>query len=334
MSLHRKTSPRPGFTLIELLVVIAIIGVLIALLLPAVQSAREAARRAQCTNNLKQFGIALHNYHDTQGCLPHSRGLSTPAPGFPATATFSGFARLLPYLEQTPLFNTINFMLLPASLDNRTSQGAGVATFVCPTDPQPDVPSGEAGISYRFNEGSGILFTHGASDAASGANASMPPPDGVFFSVSRTRFADIRDGTSNTAALTERLKGDFSNAMATLGSDLFWPKTFPSTPDQAITDCLAIDATQLTWQGVSNQGSPWLAGSTSCVVGHANTPNTRSCMFPPGRILNIASSAHPAGVNLLMCDGSVRFVKDSTTRAVWRALGTRAGNEPISADSF
>jgi prepilin-type N-terminal cleavage/methylation domain-containing protein len=189
---------REGFTLIELLVVIAIIGVLIALLLPAVQNAREAARRAQCVNNLKQFGIALHNYHDTQGCLPHSRGLSTPGPGYPPTATFSGYARLLPYLEQVQVFQTINFDLLPAALENRTSQAIAVSVFICPTDPQGLVPLNEAGHNYRFNEGSGILFTYGPSDAASGANANMPAPNGVFFSVSNTRIADIRDGTSNT----------------------------------------------------------------------------------------------------------------------------------------
>jgi prepilin-type processing-associated H-X9-DG protein len=134
--------------------------------------------------------------------------------------------------------------------------------------------------------------------------------------------------------MVERLKGDFSNGIATPTTDLLWPKTFPGTPDQAIADCLGIDPRDLSWQGVSNQGSPWLAGSVSCVVGHGNTPNTRSCMFPPGRILNMASSAHPGGVNLLLGDGSVRFVKDSVARVTWRALGTRAGNEAISADSY
>jgi prepilin-type N-terminal cleavage/methylation domain-containing protein/prepilin-type processing-associated H-X9-DG protein len=330
----RRHPRNRAFTLIELLVVIAIIAVLIGLLLPAVQAAREAARRAQCVNNLKQMGIALHNYHDTQGCFPHSRGLSTPAPNFPPTATFSGFARLFPYMEQVPLFNTINFNPLPTDPPNSTALGTTASVLLCPSDPRTQVPTGEAGVNYRFNEGSGILFTYGPSDVGSGQNASMPPPDGVFFSISNTKIADITDGTSNTAGMAERLKGDFSNAISTPNTDLYWPKTFPSTPDQAILDCLGVNVQDLSYQGVSTQGSPWLTGSTSCVVGHGNTPNTRSCMFPPGRILNMASSTHPGGVNLLFCDGSVRFIKNTIGRATWRALGTRAGGEVISADQY
>lgn len=324
---------RRGFTLIELLVVIAIIAVLIALLLPAVQSAREAARRIQCVNNLKQFGIAMHNYHDVQGCFPHSRGLSTPAPNFPPTATFSGFARLLGYMEQSQVFNTINFVLLPNESDNTTSRATSIAVFSCPSDPQASVPPGEAPISYRFSEGSGILFTHGASDTG-GANAGMPAPNGVFFSVSNTTIAAITDGTSNTVAMSERVKGDFNNAISTPKSDLFLPGTFPDTADAAILDCRGVDVVSLSSQGVSSQGAPWLDGSTSCVFGHGDGPNGRSCMFPPGRILNLASSFHAGGVNVLFCDGTVRFIKDSISRDVWRALGTRAGGEVISSDSF
>jgi len=322
-----------GFTLIELLVVIAIIAVLIALLLPAVQAARAAARRIQCVNNMKQIGLALHNYHDTQGVFPHSRGLSTPAPGFPPTATFSGLARLLQYMEQTSAFNTINFDVLPDGPQNTTVRATAISAFNCPSDAQTSLPPGQAGLNYRPCEGSGILFTFGASDTG-GANANMPPPDGVFFSVSRTSIADVTDGTSNTAAFSEKLKGDFSNGVATDLTDLFLPRTFPATNNAAVADCRAVDIRNLSTQGVSTAGAPWIVGSTSACYNHAGLPNTRSCMFPPGRILNNAASSHPGGVNMTLCDGSVRFVKDTVGIITWRALSTRAGGEVISADAY
>ena len=137
---------RAAFTLIELLVVIAIIAVLIALLLPAVQSAREAARRAQCTNNLKQIGLAMHNYHISIECFPMSMGLDSPGFGYPEPVSYSGLSMLLPYMEQTVIFNAINYSLLRGDPGNNTATATSVNSFLCPSDPQQsNLPAGQAG---------------------------------------------------------------------------------------------------------------------------------------------------------------------------------------------
>ena len=125
-----------------------------------------------------------------------------------------------------------------------------------------------------------------------------------------------------------------SNAIATEKTDSFWTQTWPSTPDAAISDCQSFPASNLSYQGLSTAGVPWLEGSTSAMYNHVNTPNKRTCIFPPGRILNTANSYHPGGVNLTLCDGSVRFVKDPISLAAWRALGSRNGAEVLSADSY
>jgi prepilin-type N-terminal cleavage/methylation domain-containing protein len=142
---------RAAFTLIELLVVIAIIAVLISLLLPAVQSAREAARRAQCVNNLKQIGLALHNYHDSLNCFPMSMGLDAPGFGYPEPASYSGLSMLLPYLEQTVVFSSINYSILRGDPGNNTAMATSVSSFLCPTDPQKNLPQGQAGENYHPN---------------------------------------------------------------------------------------------------------------------------------------------------------------------------------------
>jgi prepilin-type N-terminal cleavage/methylation domain-containing protein/prepilin-type processing-associated H-X9-DG protein len=325
---------RAGFTLIELLVVIAIIAVLISLLLPAVQSAREAARRAQCTNNLKQLGLALHNYHDSMNCFPMSMGLDAPGFGYPAPVSYSGLSMLLPYMEQTVLYNAINYSILRGDPGNNTAMAASVNSFLCPSDPQQgNLPPGQAGHNYHPNSGSGIQYVSGASDPWN-FNTSLPPFDGVFFPVSKTRIAEITDGTSNTAAFSEMGLGDQSNAIATEKTDQFWTQTWPATSADAITQCQAFQVTNLAFQGLSTDGVPWIEGSTAAMYNHVNVPNKRSCIFPPGRIMNTANSYHPGGVNLGLCDGSVRFAKDSIALVTWRALGSRNGGEVISADSY
>jgi prepilin-type N-terminal cleavage/methylation domain-containing protein/prepilin-type processing-associated H-X9-DG protein len=313
---------RSAFTLIELLVVIAIITILIALLVPAVQKVRETAARSQCQNNLKQIGLALHNYHDANKCFPPARdsnGLAT-------------HAYLLPYIEQADAFRLIDFTVAWNDAKNAIPRGIEVSTFICPSDPYTLVPAGWAGNSYRANQGSGILWGLPPTDS-SDANFGMPIPDGPFYLNSKNRITDILDGTSNTAAFSEHMKGDFSNGQSTNELDTFQPGTHPGSRDQAVADCEAVDIGDLSKQGVSDVGAPWLRGYHSTTVYfHVGLPNTRSCMYPPGRIATTANSNHSAGVNLLLCDGSVRFVFNQISLATWRGLGSCDGNEVLDAD--
>jgi prepilin-type N-terminal cleavage/methylation domain-containing protein len=215
---------RRAFTLIELLVMIAIIAVLIALLLPAVQAAREAGRRAQCVNNLKQLGLAIQNYHDVFLCLPFGKGPDYMAidPNAPVYARWSALSQILPYLEQKPLFDSINFALPPDVPDlggggmadmmpaytspngsNATATRVMISTFVCPSD-----AGGVAGwpwsTSYSANEGSWLC------DACEATPSTVAPgelPRGPFYNKSCVRLSAFTDGTSQTAMFSERRRG-------------------------------------------------------------------------------------------------------------------------------
>jgi prepilin-type N-terminal cleavage/methylation domain-containing protein/prepilin-type processing-associated H-X9-DG protein len=322
---------RSAFTLIELLVVIAIIAVLIALLLPAVQAAREAGRRAHCVNNLKQFGLALQNYHDVNGSFPIGSSLNV-ATG--SSSSFSPQTRLLSFMEQTVIYNAINFDRATSAPENATALVAGVNVFLCPSDAQNQLPAGYAGINYRVNCGTSIVNAFGAQDSSS-VNKTLPPPNGLFLGDSNVRIADVIDGTSNTAAFSEHVKGDFSNSISTEMSDTYQPGTYPASADEALQMCRAVNILDLTKQGNSNAGAPWMSdGHTTTRYYHGSPPNSRSCMFPPQRISTTANSRHPGGVNACMADGSVRFFKSSINLATWRAVGTRNGGEVISSDGY
>ena len=310
---------RSGFTLVELLVVIAIIGILVALLLPAVQAARAAARRTQCINNLKQIGLGLQNYHDVMLALP---------PGNTTRTAFSTHAFILPFLELTGVRDIIDYNVPWNHPNNFQARMQKMSVFQCPSDPQQLTPAGWAGTNYRSNRGSGILNGNPPTDP-SDPNFGMPAPNGPFFLDSGVNFGAILDGLSNTAAFSEHDKGDFNNSVASR-SDTFWPQTYPQTPDEAVQMCEAINWRDLKYQRVSDVGAPWLQGYHSTTIyHHVALPNRLSCMFPPGRIATTAQSQHVNGVNVLMCDGSVHFITNFVELGVWRALGSRDGQESI-----
>lgn len=317
---------RRGFTLIELLVVIAIIAVLVAILLPAVQQAREAARAAQCRNNLKQLGIAVHSYHEVYTCLPtgNSGGL-----------VFEGIsvhARILPQMDQTNLFNKVDWNQNYAHANNTEARNTQIASFVCPSDATR--MSGVVGgrNNYYVNQGVNILFS-GRPDLETGANATIPAADGLFFRDSRIRIADIVDGSSNTGMFSEHKTGDGSASVSS-PEDTFQPGTYPATPDEAYQFCEATNTSDLSKQypaaSVQNVGVPWLyAYHSTSIYWHTAPPNARSCMYPPGRIMTTANSTHAGGVHLCLADGAVRFVSSSIDVGLWRGVGTRAGKERV-----
>ena len=312
-SLNRKPK---GFTLIELLVVIAIIAILIALLLPAVQQAREAARRTQCKNNLKQLGLAIHNYHDTHGCIPIAdvNGTSTP---------ISAHARLLPYIEQDNLYRLVDFNVPYNHVNNDLARNTELQGFRCPSDPTKLPASIGGRNNYYWNTGSGIVMY------SSGATG-QPAANGIIFHSRKFRFNDITDGLSNTSAMAEKLTSDGSNGISSPKTDTFQPGTYPTTAAEATTQCNAVDVTDLSKQGYSNVGGPWLQQYHSTnQFNHVLPPNGRSCMFPPGRIATTSNSQHIGGVQILLCDGSVRFISENLDITTWRSLGSIDGGEVL-----
>jgi prepilin-type N-terminal cleavage/methylation domain-containing protein/prepilin-type processing-associated H-X9-DG protein len=318
---------RSGFTLIELLVVIAIIAVLIALLLPAVQAAREAARRIQCVNNEKQIALAMHNYQQAMGCLPGADM------AFNITE-LSALSMALPYLEMTNVYNSINFDFSYANqvnnnpFPNDTARMTVINGFICPSDLPSPIPSLGGQTNYMANMGSGIVW-----QAPIGPNVGMPAPNGVFYGDSATTFAAITDGLSNTALYSERVLADGNNAIVSPIADVFFSPLAPTGVDQAVADCLAVNINDLNNQFPLYMGAPWLNGQHIFLA--VTPPNTRSCgFFTALRAVMPASSRHPGGANTAFADGSVKFIKDSISVQTWRALGTRAGGEVVSSDSF
>jgi prepilin-type N-terminal cleavage/methylation domain-containing protein/prepilin-type processing-associated H-X9-DG protein len=316
MSRHRS-----AFTLIELLVVIAIIAILIGLLLPAVQKVREAAARMQCSNNLKQFGLALHNHHDAMSKLPPARDANS----------FSAHAYILPYMEQDNVFRLIDFTVAYNNAANAVPMAAKIKTFTCPSDPNQSFPAAWAPTNYRVNQGSNLLFGNPTTTAP---NAGFPGPNGPFFLNSGTKLTDITDGTSNTALVSEACTGSFNVGVVSPHNTFRLGQAvglYPNTPDEAYTMCQGLTASQMqAMNGMSDVGAPWIYGyHSNTIYYHVGPPNSRSCMYPSGRIGTAARSMHTGGVNVCQADGSVRFVSNSIAIATWRAFGSMNGGEVL-----
>lgn len=323
----RSRARSKAFSVYESMIVVAIIAILIALLLPAVQAAREAARRTQCANHLKQIGLAMHNYYATFNVLPPG---STAPPGDKQDRYMSAFAQVLPFIEQSRVYEAINFRHGPRHASNHTARQVKLAVFTCLSDvPAANLKSGPT--NYLLNAGSGpaVLLPPGG--------AKEPMPNGMFYQISSVRFQDVRDGTSQTLMSGESIQG---SAAATGRGRPSWQRTAQTTyvaldrdlPANVPDDAGRADADQ----GRNLQfdrGHSWMDGLfLQTLLLNRMPPNAAA---PDTAYRHLAGgtasprSRHPGGANDLWVDGSVRFIADSVDQKVFQALATRAGKEAI-----
>jgi prepilin-type N-terminal cleavage/methylation domain-containing protein/prepilin-type processing-associated H-X9-DG protein len=364
-----SSSRREGFTLIELLVVISIIGVLIALLLPAVQGAREAARRAQCTNNLKQLGLAVHSYLSQYNCFPPLYQNYPKAPfGNPAVYMATGAwpltwaVSILPQIEQQAMYDATNFAWAGSSAQNVTVYTSRVGALICPSESISNGPwQANSWTNYHANAGGpGVITTWSGIIVPPRSDAAGENQAGGQSGTGTIGVQHVRDGTSNTAMFSEKLIGINGGPPIYAGpSEDARRVTFPvgqtqpvnsgvgSKAQDFINACNSLPSTTVAPAGHTLwSGSCWTGSHPGTLqfsaYTHLNTPNKASCYAtdsgggPPGGINDAitVTSNHSGGVNMSLSDGSVRFVKESVNAATWWGLGTRNGREVISADAF
>ena len=315
---------RKAFTLVELLVVIAIIGILVALLLPAVQAAREAARRSSCTNNLKQCALALHNYHDTHRKFP---GI-----GESSSRAFSVLAKILPYAEQANLQDLIDFNRPiyggahggPQVIDpaNEDAARTFVPMFRCPSDGTEDLFTefdcdGANGQAYR---GSNVVVCTGS--ARDSYWDLRNRTDGLFYYNSACGFKNMTDGTSNATVFSETILGN-GIAQGPPPNKPYEAVAYIGHQSNVNPDVAALASGAVRyWQG--HRGYAWISGksysTTFSTYDTPNPPHSDVYQFAYGWFA--ARSFHPGGVNVAMGDGSVRFVSETVARTTWQNLGS------------
>jgi prepilin-type N-terminal cleavage/methylation domain-containing protein/prepilin-type processing-associated H-X9-DG protein len=350
----QSTPKRRAFTLIELLVVIAIIAILIALLLPAVQQAREAARRSQCKNNLKQLGLALHNYHDVfrqfpQGNFPSVQNVGGGRFGLSNVSPYYGFSvqtMLLPYMDQSPLYNQLNLNLIamdnstpaiPGGKTNAALRSTKIGAFLCPSD-RASTSSGRPGNNYVFSGGPSLWWKQSTSRQVGMFNYSRP-----------ISMRDCLDGTSNVIAASESLKGD---------------GTIPASDTSAVTDlgnvvragssptinyanspfCTedSIDSSSPSFTSAGHNGRArleWIVGTMGYTLFNTLAPpnydvpdhiTCSTCSAFDANGVFAARSRHTGGAQVLMGDGSVHFAGENIDLAVWQRLGHVADGQMAS----
>jgi len=309
---------RTGFTLIELLVVIAIIAVLIALLLPAVQQAREAARRTQCKNQLKQLGLAMHNYHDTSKQLPPGaiKWVGDPSRGGASAQYYDDhgwYTQIGPFIDQAPWYNLINFNVQISDASNEQVRRAKIALYGCPSDGLKNNEWGSTTWSrWRGNYAVNWGNTNYGQVAKAGVNFGGAP----FSYRGSSNFSGINDGMSNTLMMAEIITssgpgwdGPISEMQIATGGQTFnaWLTPNSAACEEVTRVCPAVGS---------------LNGISCCtVIGGAGAEASQSFS---------SRSKHTGGTHVLMCDGATRFVSNNIDLNVWRNLSTARGGETVS----